>query len=83
MFHARLVVALALSTSLFSAVLANPKAGNNNGNGGGAGNNQDVLSPANVQTGSQSDGQGKASGVAAGQAASATLVRPEDGLTCC
>ena len=35
-------------------------------------NAQDVLNPANVQTGSASDGQGQVSGVAAGQAPSET-----------
>lgn len=36
------------------------------------GGSQVVLDPANVQSGSAADGQGQASGVAAGQAASAT-----------
>lgn len=36
------------------------------------GGSQAVLSPANIQSGSASDGQGQADGVKAGQAASAT-----------
>lgn len=47
----------------------------NTGNAGTAttGNNaQAVLNPANIQSGSASDGQGQVSGVAAGQAPSAT-----------
>ncbi len=36
------------------------------------GGSQAVLNPANIQSGSAADGQGQASGVAAGQAASAT-----------
>lgn len=50
----------------------------NTGNGGNTGtattgnNAQAVLNPANIQTGSASDGQGQVSGVAAGQSPSAT-----------
>lgn len=87
MIYNQLLVALACSSAFVGVALADPRGGGG-GNKGAAANAtagsgvqalsgaaltaQDALNPANVQSGSATDGQGQASGVKAGQAASAT-----------
>ena len=86
MIFNKLALTLTLCAGFLGAASAqnngNQAKGGNGGNGGNgnngqgtatSGNNaQAVLNPANIQTGSAQDGQGQVSGVASGQAASAT-----------
>ena len=62
----------ASSSSAAAAALSTGTQAQVQGGGAQGGGAQAVLNPANVQAGSAADGQGQVSGVAAGQAASAT-----------